>query len=81
MAKRTQRENVDRMVDRQREIKISFHRYEVMFLHELRLLFRRKDLIAAILILSDLLKLTPGKRTYLLSGIPEPAKPAHRNGN
>jgi hypothetical protein len=47
----------------------------------LRLLCRRKDLIAAILILSDLVELTPGERTYLLSKVPEPAKPARRNGN
>lgn len=47
----------------------------------LRLLCRRKDLIAAILILTDLVELTPGERTYLLSKVPEPAKSAQRNGN
>jgi hypothetical protein len=38
----------------------------------LRLLCSRKDLISAILVLSDMVSLTPRERTYLLSRVPQP---------
>ena len=44
----------------------------------LRVLCSRKQLISAILILADLVNLTPAERAYLLAGVPEPAKTANR---